>query len=640
MNYKKTWFGWLNFAVGTLFMSVYIFTLLVSLFEFNGLTMYFFNSLWFKASFVASVASILVVVGILIIAHFVKQKISLDEDIWSRKIFGAAYVIVALLLLSVGVYLRYQAYISFDGSSVLNQTYYLKILNFFDGNTAGVTDILVLSYCYFYSFLFKVFGLMPGVLIVANIFFQILGSVCVASAFRHSFGKTVSIGALALLMLLPTSVNLSLIVSPDSYVYFIIAFIMYLFSLLLRDRNQGLMRSNANVSLFVLFGIVFGFLIYVNPVMILVPVFFVVRLLLLEGNDNQEDIAINRKVLPTAVISAVSIIVAVLGILVDAVFNGVAVPAAFVDYLGKLGLSGFFRIFYPDEYIIVCLVILAFCFCGYINFIFARKDFISALNLLFLCTFLVYAKNIISFDTSIYLIAMLGGLAGVGIKSLVFDGYGMKKEEADSEQEKLSENNEKEVSDDVTEHSMEDEATSSTEAVESSDASEITSVENSSEEIKSETEICSETNSENNIESEASSENTSETEILSESESEFEEEIVSETNDSSESVVSNDEPADTDLSSNDMSADVAENGDELMFINSGTEDLNNSEEDFVENNVQDMVQKEEIPFVPIENVLPIPKKHIKKELGYAFEPDEKYMKYDYEISDNDDFDIP
>ncbi len=89
-----------------------------------------------------------------------------------------------------------------------------------------------------------------------------------------------------------------------------------------------------------------------------------------------------------------------------------------------------------------------------------------------------------------------------------------------------------------------------------------------------------------------------------------------------------------------MSADVAENGDDLMFINSGTEDLNNSEEDFVENNVQDTVQKEEIPFVPIENVLPIPKKHIKKELGYAFEPDEKYMKYDYEISDNDDFDIP
>lgn len=40
----------------------------------------------------------------------------------------------------------------------------------------------------------------------------------------------------------------------------------------------------------------------------------------------------------------------------------------------------------------------------------------------------------------------------------------------------------------------------------------------------------------------------------------------------------------------------------------------------------------------IENVLPLPKPHVKKEISFSYEPSEKLMKYDIEISDNDDFD--
>ena len=47
--------------------------------------------------------------------------------------------------------------------------------------------------------------------------------------------------------------------------------------------------------------------------------------------------------------------------------------------------------------------------------------------------------------------------------------------------------------------------------------------------------------------------------------------------------------------------------------------------------------KKEIKF--LDNPLPVPKKHVKKSIDYAFEPDADMMKYDIDISTDDDFDI-
>ncbi|MBO7333419.1 MAG: cell envelope integrity protein TolA, partial [Lachnospiraceae bacterium] len=40
-----------------------------------------------------------------------------------------------------------------------------------------------------------------------------------------------------------------------------------------------------------------------------------------------------------------------------------------------------------------------------------------------------------------------------------------------------------------------------------------------------------------------------------------------------------------------------------------------------------------------DNPLPVPKPHVRKEISYSFEPDESMMKFDLDISENDDFDI-
>jgi hypothetical protein len=41
----------------------------------------------------------------------------------------------------------------------------------------------------------------------------------------------------------------------------------------------------------------------------------------------------------------------------------------------------------------------------------------------------------------------------------------------------------------------------------------------------------------------------------------------------------------------------------------------------------------------LENPLPLPKKHEKRTMGYAFEPKEEQLKYDIIIPDYDDFDV-
>ncbi len=56
--------------------------------------------------------------------------------------------------------------------------------------------------------------------------------------------------------------------------------------------------------------------------------------------------------------------------------------------------------------------------------------------------------------------------------------------------------------------------------------------------------------------------------------------------------------------------------------------------------VKEEVNEELNPAVRfIENPLPLPKKHVKKTLGYAFEPDFEDMDYDVKVSEKDDYDL-
>lgn len=52
-----------------------------------------------------------------------------------------------------------------------------------------------------------------------------------------------------------------------------------------------------------------------------------------------------------------------------------------------------------------------------------------------------------------------------------------------------------------------------------------------------------------------------------------------------------------------------------------------------------IVNEVEKPVKLIDNPLPVPKPHVKKEISFAFEPEDVKMHFDYDISSDDDFDI-
>lgn len=70
-----------------------------------------------------------------------------------------------------------------------------------------------------------------------------------------------------------------------------------------------------------------------------------------------------------------------------------------------------------------------------------------------------------------------------------------------------------------------------------------------------------------------------------------------------------------------------------MFANTDVRKSDYDEE------IENVEIKEEKKIEYIENPLPIPKKHVRKTMDYAFIPEEEQMKYDIAVSDSDDFDL-
>lgn len=94
-------------------------------------------------------------------------------------------------------------------------------------------------------------------------------------------------------------------------------------------------------------------------------------------------------------------------------------------------------------------------------------------------------------------------------------------------------------------------------------------------------------------------------------------------------------------------------GGQAKIVQAKIEEINASAEPIAENTVPivrktaaepdsvqtpENVREEEKPRF-IENPLPLPKKHVKREMDYQYPVEEKDMKYDIEVDENDDFDI-
>lgn len=73
-----------------------------------------------------------------------------------------------------------------------------------------------------------------------------------------------------------------------------------------------------------------------------------------------------------------------------------------------------------------------------------------------------------------------------------------------------------------------------------------------------------------------------------------------------------------------------------LFYN---EELNSDSVSNEETESMEVEEREYKNIEYIENPLPVPKKHVRKTMDYAFIPDEAHMKFDIQVSEQDDFDI-
>lgn len=80
-------------------------------------------------------------------------------------------------------------------------------------------------------------------------------------------------------------------------------------------------------------------------------------------------------------------------------------------------------------------------------------------------------------------------------------------------------------------------------------------------------------------------------------------------------------------------------GERSKALQAVIEESNSEAESAVEEDKEKELQTEEQKSRFIENPLPLPKKHVKKEMDYQYPVDESQMKYDMEVDENDDFDI-
>lgn len=534
MIYKKTWFGWINFVIGAGFMSVFLYALFVSLFDFAGFSTSFFDFSNMTMSMVLSVAAVLLVIGL----YFVMQSVKAYVHKFSGKGIN-----VFLTTLTFAVFLLITAWIIYidivdfnavkSGLSISEDSVFLKD-NIIGRNAVAIIygeDISfmnTLSYMYSYvcSFILRVFGIDLAVLFALEAFLKLLAGVFLFVTNYVLFGKMPAICGYGLMMILGTTTFKVNSLSELSLALAIVSLFAMIFALILKERSKGLMASNSNIILFILFGILFGFTVYLEPACILVPIAFIV-LLLISKQEKNTDIAINRKALPTIVFAVCIIISFLCSIVLDAYLSHTGIIYIVNDIISRFGFVLKVNMFYPSDVLVECIVIVSLCLYAFLGFLYTENDVSAIPGLLLILSFLAYSWKVLEYDISNILYLLFGLLAGIGLRSFLSgDGVGRKVHPVDKS---IEESGEIVLLEPVTD-----------------------------------TTVVQETKSETVIKP------------------------------SDEPVVSN-------------------------------EPINSNEP----------VKKVEF----IENVLPIPKKHVKKSFDYKFETSEDMLKYDIDISDDDDFDI-
>lgn len=226
MKLRKNAFGYVTFGIGTMIMSVYLYTLFVSLFEtlekMNGVSIYIFG-----------IESSLIVSALLLILFFtffffiIKIKSKCRSVSWlSNKVFSTIcfYFCLALLLANL-ILMIFRVINGFAGNGYLqNQDYYL----YFSGSDFVLTQSPIKKlYSLICIFLFKTFGVSFDVVLYFNAVLMIAGAVLLFFTVRFSFNRISAVFSLLLFSVFSSFDKLLADYFGYCFLFFIVSFVMF-----------------------------------------------------------------------------------------------------------------------------------------------------------------------------------------------------------------------------------------------------------------------------------------------------------------------------------------------------------------------------------------------------------------------------
>lgn len=433
MNYRKTWFGWINFFIGTGFMSVFLFALLASMLKNTGLTLSFLNFDEKITSVILAVLGVLVAYGMFFLMYFVKKNISIVPNKGTKIVKNIFYslFVIALAVLLVMLSMNYLEGVYFEHTKAELSKEALPLVNaLFGGESVSSNDYCLLAYSYVVSFTYRLFGNSVFFAACLDVIIKCCIAVFLFVSASLLFGKMQGLFGFGFLLLFCDISKPSAVLNEEPLILFVSAFFFMVFSMVLRDRNDGEMKSFGNIVFFIFFGLVFGALAFLNVKNVYGFVLFFFVLLLSKAKKEEKRI-INHAALPT-IFFVLFFAAGFVGMmfLLECNMDINSIIPALTDYLKLFGFTPDFSFAYPSYYPAECVVIAVFCLFSFLSFTISdKKDRVTVCSFGFLLLYVSYSFKLVDTELAHLLYFFFGLMMGSGVKEFLFEGYDKCREE-------------------------------------------------------------------------------------------------------------------------------------------------------------------------------------------------------------------
>ena len=232
MQFKKSWFGHSVFIIGTLLLSVYLYTLFVSLCMFMENA----NDTYIKihgidVSFFLGILLVLGFAGIFFLVELIKRHIFIKNSNTFNTLKNIGFWFFFAFFLLIGAYIRLaNVYFSFANNSIPDPDFYNRLNDNFLGNSNSYPNIILNLYDKICVLILRVFGLKPDIVAYFNVLLFLGASVLLFFTVKKAFGKIPALIAFSFLMIFEYSISLHFDTTGTVLWFFCVSFVLFVTS--------------------------------------------------------------------------------------------------------------------------------------------------------------------------------------------------------------------------------------------------------------------------------------------------------------------------------------------------------------------------------------------------------------------------